>query len=219
MNVATVAAYIDGFNLYYGMKNKYGRRHMWLDVVELVRQLRPKDTVTAVHYFSAIVKNEPVAAQNQTSYIDAMKVRNGDLLHVHLGRFKERTIKDCRRCGKSYTCSCGRQYRSYEEKGTDVALGAMIVADAALRIADTTLLVSADTDLAPALATVKAVNPDQRIYLAMPPGNTRASNHLTRVGNLGQFFIRERALRDAQLPNIVADAATGQIYARPAKWS
>ncbi|MDG4835776.1 NYN domain-containing protein [Micromonospora sp. WMMD967] len=217
--MATVAAYIDGFNLYYGMKNKYGRKHMWLDVVELVRKLRPKDTVTGVHYFSAIVKNEPAAAQNQTSYIDAMKIRNGGLLTVHLGRFKERTIKDCRRCGQSYSCGCGRQYRSFEEKGTDVALGAMMVADAALRIADTTLLISADTDLAPALSTVRAVNPSQRIYLAMPPGNTKASSHLTSVGDLGQFFIREQALRDAQLPNIVADPATGRSYTRPAKWS
>lgn len=58
---------------------------MWLDVVELVRQLRPKDTVTAVHYFSAIVKNEPAAVRNQTGYIEAMKIRNGTLLAVHLG--------------------------------------------------------------------------------------------------------------------------------------
>ncbi|MFY1599511.1 NYN domain-containing protein [Micromonospora sp. WMMD737] len=216
--MGTVAAYIDGFNLYYGMKNKYGRKHMWLDVVELVRQLRPKDTVAAVHYFSAIVKNEPAAAQNQTDYIEAMKLRNGAVLNVHLGRFKDRTIKDCRRCGQSYTCNCGRAYRSYEEKGTDVALGAMMVADAALRIADTTVLVSADTDLAPALATVRKVNPAQRIYLAMPPGNTRASSHLTSIGDLGQFFIREGALRDAQLPNLVADPATGRSYNRPAKW-
>ncbi|TCB99001.1 NYN domain-containing protein [Micromonospora zingiberis] len=216
--MGTVAAYIDGFNLYYGMKSKYGRKHMWLDVVELVRQLRSKDTVASVHYFTAIVKNEPAAAQNQTNYIEAMKIRNGAALTVHLGRFKERTIRDCRRCGQSYTCGCGRPYKSYEEKGTDVALGAMMVADAALRVADTTLLISADTDLAPALATVKQVNPAQLIYLAMPPGNTRASSHLTSIGALGQFFIREQALRSAQLPGIVADPVTGRSYTRPSKW-
>lgn len=93
----------------------------------------------------------------------------------------------------------------------------MMVADAALRIADTTLLISADTDLAPALATVRRVNPDQRIYLAMPPGNTKSS-HLTSIGDLGQFFIREQVLRDAQLPNIVTDPATGLSHNRPARW-
>ena len=44
--MTSVAAYIDGFNLYYGMKSRYGRAYMWLDVVELVRQLRPGNDVT-----------------------------------------------------------------------------------------------------------------------------------------------------------------------------
>lgn len=74
----------------------------------------------ADHYFSAIVKNEPAAAQNRHSYIEAMKIRNRALLTVHLGRFNARTIKDCRRCGQSYSWGCGRPYRSHEEKGTDV---------------------------------------------------------------------------------------------------
>jgi hypothetical protein len=134
------------------MKSKYGRKHLWLDVVEMIRQLRPADQVVVVRYFSAIVKNEPAAAQNQYDYIAAMKAHNGSLLDVQLGRFKSRTIRHCRRCGQAYTCSCGREYRSFEEKGTDVALGAMMVADAARGIADTSVLISADTDLAPALA-------------------------------------------------------------------
>jgi hypothetical protein len=219
MTVATTAAYIDGFNLYYGMKSKYGRKHLWLDVVELVRQLRPRDQVVVVRYFSAIVKNEPVAAQNQYDYIEAMKAHNGPMLDVLLGRFKDRTIRPCRRCGEPYSCACGREYRSYEEKGTDVALGAMMVADAARAIADTTLLISADTDLAPALTAVRLVAPAQRIYLAMPPGNTAPSRHLTAVGDIGHFFIREAALRAAQLPAAVTDPVGGRHLTRPAKWA
>jgi hypothetical protein len=65
--VATVAAYVDGFNLYYGIKNRYGRRHLWLDVVELVSQLRADDQIVLVRYFTAIVKDEPAAAQNSTT--------------------------------------------------------------------------------------------------------------------------------------------------------
>ena len=34
-----VAAYIDGFNLYYGMKDAFGRKYLWLDV-EALCQLR-----------------------------------------------------------------------------------------------------------------------------------------------------------------------------------
>jgi uncharacterized LabA/DUF88 family protein len=219
MSGATVAAYVDGFNLYYGMKSKYGRKHLWLDVVEMIRQLRPADQVVVVRYFSAIVKNEPAAAQNQYDYIAAMKAHNGSLLDVQLGRFKSRTIRHCRRCGQAYTCSCGREYRSFEEKGTDVALGAMMVADAARGIADTSVLISADTDLAPALAAVRLVTPAQQIYLAMPPGSTVPSRHLTEVGNIGHFFIREAVLRDSQLPTTVTDHVAGRTVTRPVKWS
>jgi hypothetical protein len=33
-----VAAYIDGFNLYFGIREK-GRRHLWLDLERLVHSL------------------------------------------------------------------------------------------------------------------------------------------------------------------------------------
>jgi hypothetical protein len=31
--LAHVTAYIDGFNLYYGIKHKFGHRYLWLDLV------------------------------------------------------------------------------------------------------------------------------------------------------------------------------------------
>jgi uncharacterized LabA/DUF88 family protein len=217
-NMSSVATYVDGFNLYFGMRSCYCRKHLWLDVVEMTRYLRPKDQVVKVRYFTAIVKGEPTAAENQFDYMEAMRAHNGPLLDVHVGRFKERPIRQCRRCGQSYTCDCGRPYRTLEEKGTDVALGAMMVADAARGLADTTVLVSADTDLAPALAAVRLVAPEQRIFIALPPGNKAPSRHLMSPGNLGHFFIKEAALRDAQLPDVVHDAATGRTLVRPAKW-
>jgi hypothetical protein len=216
--MATVVAYVDGFNLYFGMHAKYGRRHHWLDVVELVRQVRRGDQVGVVRYFSAIVKNEPAAAQNQTDYLAALAAHNGSLVDVRLGRFKDRTIKPCRRCGQPYQCGCPRKYKSYEEKETDVALGAMMVADAARGVGDTTLLISADTDLVPALAAVHLVDPSRPIWLALPPGNTGFSRRWTAIGNVRSFFINEAALRNAQLPIVVTDAA-GRAYNRPAKWA
>jgi len=72
--------------------------------------------------------------------------------------------------------------------------------------------------LAPALAAVRQVDPNRRIYLAMPPGNTGVSRHLTSIGNLGYFFINEAALRSSQLPTLVADQLTGRSYSRPPKW-
>lgn len=33
--MATVIAYVDGFNLYHGLHDKYGRRYLWLDLQNL----------------------------------------------------------------------------------------------------------------------------------------------------------------------------------------
>ncbi len=199
-SVATVAAYVDGVNLFCGLKRSYGRRFLWLDVVDLVRRLRPEDQLIVVRYFSAIVKGDPPAAERQTSYLAALRARNGRPLRVHLGRFKSR----------------GRE--GWVEKETYVALSALMVADAALGLADTTLVISADTDLAPALSAVRSVAPGQRIYLALPPGNGRPSRLLASAGDVGRFFLRESVLRAAQLPPAVADPAGGRIHRRPETW-
>ncbi|WP_067508758.1 hypothetical protein [Actinoplanes sp. TFC3] len=95
----------------------------------------------------------------------------------------------------------------------------MMVADAARGIAGLTVLVTADTDLAPALEAVRLVAPQQKIYLAMPPGNTKPSEHLTAVGNIGYFRINEAALRGAHLPEAVARPGGGRPLRRPPKWS
>src|SRR5712691_2867370 len=50
--VATVIAYVDGFNLYHGLRDKYRRRYLWLDLEHLVRRLRPNDQIVAVRYFT-----------------------------------------------------------------------------------------------------------------------------------------------------------------------
>lgn len=216
--MSTVAAYVDGFNLYFGMHAKYGRRHHWLDVVALVRQLRPDDEVAVVRYFTAIVKNEPAAAQNQDDYLAALAAHNGPLVDVRLGRFKDRTIKPCRRCHQPYQCCCPREFKSYEEKETDVALGAMMVADTARGIGENTLLISADTDLVPAFAAIRLVDPERKMVLALPPGNTGSARRWTNIGNVSPYFINETALRNSQLPSTVT-ATTGRTYTRPAKWT
>jgi hypothetical protein len=39
--VATVIAYVDGFNLCHGLHAKYQRRYLWLDLEQLARRIRP----------------------------------------------------------------------------------------------------------------------------------------------------------------------------------
>ncbi len=136
--MATVAAYIDGFNLYHGMKTKFARRYLWLDVVELVRRLRPDDNTVAVRYYTALVRSEPEAASRQRQYLEGLQAHCGPALDVRLGWFKPKKLAPCKQCGEDWLCGCPRKVRSYEEKETDVALAAAMVADAALGLAEVT---------------------------------------------------------------------------------
>ena len=213
--MAIVSAYVDGFNFYYGVKSKFGHRYLWLDVVELVRQLRPADDIAVVRYFTAVVKGEPAAAANQIEYIEAMQAHCGSVLDVQRGWFKPRGIGRCRICGQHFECGCPRKFRSYEEKETDVALGASMVEDAAAGRGNLTLLISADSDFAPAVRSMKRLDAQRPVILAMPPGNLRPHK---RFSDVGYFNINETALRHAQLPQSVTESVTGRVRNRPAKW-
>jgi hypothetical protein len=49
-----IAAYIDGFNLYFGIR-KEGRRHLWLISRRSCSLFRPHQELVAVRYFTAYV--------------------------------------------------------------------------------------------------------------------------------------------------------------------
>ncbi len=46
--------YVDGFNLYHGLRNESHREHLWLDVVALAKELRPRSQIVRVYYFTAL---------------------------------------------------------------------------------------------------------------------------------------------------------------------
>ena len=49
-----VAVYIDGFNLFYGLRSKGWRRYYWLDIYRLAQNLLlPGQSLAAVKYFTA----------------------------------------------------------------------------------------------------------------------------------------------------------------------
>ncbi|WP_326646412.1 hypothetical protein OG884_17480 [Streptosporangium sp. NBC_01755] len=84
-----VVAYVDGFNLYHGLKSKYGRAYLWLDLVELVQQIRRDDVVLKVRYFTAIVKGEPDAALRQETYLAALGAYRPEV-EIIRGHFKKK---------------------------------------------------------------------------------------------------------------------------------
>jgi hypothetical protein len=86
---------------------------------------------------------------------------------------------------------------------------------AASGAADTVLVVSADSDLCPAVRSAQQVNPELVIVPAFPPH--RRSGELKTLLPAA-FVIGETKLRQSQLPTAVRDSATGNKYTRPSYW-
>ena len=58
-----VIAYIDGFNLYFGLKDKGWQRYYWLDVTRLAENiLEPNSVLMGVKYFTARVTSLKTSA-------------------------------------------------------------------------------------------------------------------------------------------------------------
>jgi uncharacterized LabA/DUF88 family protein len=190
--VVRVAAYVDGFNLYFGLKAKHQRKYLWLDLQALAASLLlPGQALEHVTYFTARVRNKPDSEQRQSDYLDAL-VEHSPLVTVVDGRFQEKH-RQCRSCGTTWTV--------YEEKETDVNIAAMLIADAVQDRYDTALLISADSDLCPAIRAMKRLRPEKRIVAAFPP--KRHSAEVKRAVD-GYVFIGDDKVRQAQLPSAIS---------------
>jgi hypothetical protein len=177
--------------------------------------MRADDQIVKVRYYTAIIKGEPDAAHRQKVYLEALAAHRPGAVEIVRGYFKPKRFR-CRYCGARWKCECKPplEYRTYEEKLTDVALGTAMVRDAAEGIGDTSILVSADTDFQPAIEACLEVDPARQIFVACPPGRHNPRN--TFDGRVTSFRISEEHFAAAQLPERVTHR--GRTYVRPDKW-
>jgi uncharacterized LabA/DUF88 family protein len=203
--VQRVIGYVDGLNLYHGVRAKFGRRYLWLDIERLVRSiLLPGQHLVAVRYFTARVRNQPDSESRQVNYLNALAASCPRLTIIE-GRFQERDVV-CRRCGTVRI--------TYDEKETDVNLAAAIVGDAACDRFDMSLLVSADADLTPAIRMARTMTSGKRFVAAFPP--SRRSYALQHVSS-AVTFLGHTNIRRAQLPDQIA-LPDGIVLERPDYW-
>jgi hypothetical protein len=80
---------------------------------------------------------------------------------------------------------------------------------------DFALIVSADSDLCPAIRTARSLNSRRRMIAAFPP---RRSSFEIRSLIRKPFTLAAADIRNSLLPEAVADPATGLIHKRPDKW-
>lgn len=198
-----VAVLVDGFNLYHGVHEQSGRKHLWLDLWALSESLLKDDqTLVAIHYFTARVRDDVEGAARQNVYLNALKSVG---VRVVEGRFQEKELT-CRKCGKSW--------RSYEEKESDVNLCLTLLESATAKSFDVALIVSGDSDMVPAVKAVRRHDRNLRLVAVFPP--KRFSDELKRAVD-ASMHLGAAKIRQAQFPDEVVDGE--RIHVRPPYWS
>src|SRR3546814_206690 len=115
-----VVAYIDGFNVYYGLKAKGWVDAKWLDYRALMESfLLPDQHLEAVRYFTAHIPGPEDALRRQVNYLKALEARGG--VDIVLGRMERRPF----RC-----TACGHNWKKSQEKESDVNLAVALLSDA-----------------------------------------------------------------------------------------
>lgn len=159
--------YIDGFNLYYGLRQRgalitpqhptqkpypsHTNKYKWLNIQKLAESLRPHDEVVKVKYFTAKIRNDSASLNRQQTYLDALTSLNK--VEVYYGRYLEshpvmfthplteppQKVKVIKR----------------EEKGSDVNLCTHLIIDAMSGNFDAAAIISNDTDFCFPISYVK----------------------------------------------------------------
>jgi uncharacterized LabA/DUF88 family protein len=213
-----VVALVDGFNLYHALarftrgateldKTRF-QKYKWLCLTSLIKKFVAPNTeiLVGVEYFTTYPNwDEPKRLRHQT-YVSAQQ-RMG--VHVTLGEFKKKTIQ-CR-------ADCFKEFLMNEEKQTDINI-AIAMLDMAQQY-DKLILVTADSDQAPALRLLKKLYPRKRLAVLPPIG--RRAKELSRESDQ-TFKMTEQHLIDCQLPNPFPLVKDGKQYAslpKPATWA
>jgi uncharacterized LabA/DUF88 family protein len=213
---ARVIAYVDGFNLYYGLHESNLKHLYWLNIHALIQtMLKPGQRLSHVNYFTSRISGaRPGDLSAGALTLNAKRKRQSDFLEAlatlpdvrfHFGQFLPGIV----------TCiACGRSWTANQEKMTDVNIATQLLVDAFTDAFDIAMLVSGDSDLTPPLRTIRSHFPAKRVIVAFPP--KRFSVDLTKAAH-GYWHINEPALAKSQFPDRVPKA-DGHILTRPASW-
>ncbi len=206
---------IDGFNVYHSIREAQkdlgcSNGFKWLDFRALcssyLHLVGGKAELKDVYYFSALAThcqyNNPGVVVRHRAYIKALRSSG---VRVELGRFKAKRVF-CQLCKRLFDC--------HEEKETDVAISVKILELFHLDECDTIVIVSGDTDIAPAVRTAKRLFPSKLVAFAFP--YARFNGELKALAHLC-WNIDRRHYSKFQFPDSIG-LPSGKTITRPATW-
>lgn len=204
-----VAAFIDGFNFYHAVDD-LGENHLkWVNLRELCVQFAPSPDfeVTDVFYFSAYATWRPNAYRRHREYVKSLKAAGVTCI---MGKFKPRS----RKCN-----ACGHTWQAHEEKETDVNIALYMLSEAAKGVYDRFLLISGDSDLAPAVRIVRDKYPQTDIRVIAPVGRKFSWDLLNAAGGKKHGGkMKKIHLERSLFAQDVTDSSGTVIAIRPTKY-
>lgn len=201
---------VDGFNLYHSTRSVWQDSQVkvkWLDIrslcASLLHLVSSDAALEGVYYFSAFARhlNDAAAIQRHAAFLQCLQATG---VIVEMSRFKSKVIQ-CPHCHKSI--------QRYEEKETDVAIAIKLFELVSMNKADTVVLVTGDTDLAPAIRTAKRLFPNKTILCAFP--YQRKNKELAQL--VHSFKIRKDRYCHCQFSDPVT-LPDGTTIPKPVTW-
>lgn len=201
--------YVDGFNLYYGAVRR--TPYKWLDIRRMCEIAFPKNAISEIHYCTAIVKDAPWDPHQSTRQLTFIRALEATGIQVHRGTFlshvKSLPLADPPRKGPRTA-----RVIVTEEKGSDVALGALLLSHGYQGRYETAIVVSNDSDL---VLPIKIVTQELGLPVGIYNPHPKFSVELSQVASFRKQ-IRKGVLRAAQFPHTLTDAR-GTIT-KPERW-
>lgn len=213
------ACFVDGYNLFYGLLA--GTQYKWLDLPSLLAHIlrveHPDNSLVSVSFFTSGVKPSLASRgirskEAQDSYLRALIARG---VEVTYGRHQLESGKAPRFVNKNIPASRLDQVDIWklEEKETDVHIAISMYRLAARQASlmpedrlQQLVLVSADTDMTPALRALREDFPELRVGVILPhregikrtiPGSLKLYSHWMR------HIVTTEELASHQFPNRV----------------
>ena len=213
---------VDGFNLYHSVKDitRYYNNQLnlkWLDISALCTFLLHRignADLAGIYYFSAFAYhlNDIGVITRHETYIKCLEDTG---VEKQLSRFKPRETQCPLFQASKKTCpNCPGVFQKHEEKETDVAIASKLFELLFTGDSDCIVLVTGDTDLAPAVNTAKLLYPKQRILFAFP--YRRANAQLKQICP-NSFKLKAKDYRLHQLPDPYP-MSDGTLVAKPSTW-
>lgn len=203
-NKERVIAYVDGFNLYFGLRDAGFDNCRWLDIKLLATKLlKPHQELVEVKYFTSRVSNNIDKQKRQSTYIDALETTSVKIIY---GNYQD---------GSEECLRCGHKWRTAKEKMTDVNIATAMMVDAFQNNYDMAMLISGDSDLTPPIREIHKLFNNKRVFIAFPPKRHNSSMALVAKGS---EIIGRKKLIDAQF-KVEVESKTGYILRRPKEWA